>query len=262
MSVLYTDFSFGQGAPAITSKNDGGRDLTRPLFPIKTNSYNTAHLNNEQFIFQQNPLPTSGIEWEHLRSFTYSLQSYELHAKQHYIQLIRNFDYTKQYPDYHVIVNFYKQMPIEDFRKIQSKAFGYLARWGVSGYYVLEPTLSRNWLHTHLITIYGRSQGDLRECIKLAFTYAGLTYDKDFHIKIFSVGATDKDYKRLCAYILKFNGKRKTNRYTPVLFIKGLGLRKTGSFGKWFAKPNGKIWKEYKEELRKEHERQAWLDFN
>ena len=313
MNTVYHNTDNNQGRSAITSKKDDVvRDFVRLYLPhirelllriqetqegtpffIKTNTFNTAHLDmarhirkarykrvkkqvttvcaqsgslsqvhNERLIFQESPLRISGIKYQHLPSFTHSLQSYELYAKKHYIQLIRNLDYTKQYPDYHVIVNFYKRMPIKDFSEKRIKAFGYLARWGVSGHYVLEPTPSRNWLHVHMLAMYGRSRSDLRECIKLAFMFAGLTYDRDFHVKVFSVAKTDKDYRRLCAYILKFNGKRKTNLYTPVLFIKGLGLRKTGSFGKWFTKTKGELWKEYREELRLKHERQAWLDFS
>ena len=217
--------------------------------------------NNEPLIFQDNPYPTSGIGNELMRSFTFSLQSYELAAKKRYILLMRNFDYSKQYPDYHAVINFLKRMPIENFSKKRRIAFEYLKRWGTRGYYVHAPTLSRNFLHVHMLAIYGGSKEDLQTCIKLAFTIAGLTYGKDFRVKVFPVGATDKDFKRLCSYVLKFNGKRKTNRYTPVLFSRNLGLHKTGSFGKWFVKPQRNIWNKYRAQLRLKHNRKAWLDF-
>ena len=264
-------------------------------FIIKTNSYNSTYLNiarlirravsrrvkkrgtavstqsdtisvafnpHVQLIFQENPRQFSAKEYEYRRSFTYSLQSYELYAKKHFIILMRNLDYTKQYPNYRIIINFYKRKPIKDFSKELSKAFDHLKRWGVRGYYVFEPTPSRNWLHINLLTIYGRSLDDLKECIRYAFMYVGLTYRKDYHYSIKPIPATDKDYQRVCAYFLKFNGKRKTNRYSPVLFIKGLGLRKTGSFGNWFFKTMGNLWQEHREERREIRLRQALLDFN
>ena len=170
---------------------------------------------------------------------------------------MRNFDHTKEFPNYHVIINFYRQMAIKDFTRIESKAFGCLARWGVRGFFVHEPTVSRNWLHAHMLAIYNRSQDDLRDCIRYAFSAVELTYGKDFDVTVKPMGTTIKDYRRICSYILKFNGGRKTNRFTPVLFIKNLGLRKTGSFGKWFSKTQGELWQEYLDELQRKREQRA-----
>jgi hypothetical protein len=182
------------------------------------------------------------------------LQSYDLAAKKEFIILARNLMHTRQYPDYHVIINFYKRMPVEDFAKMKSRAFAFLTRRKIQGYYAVEPTPSRNWLHIHMMAIYALCEDDLRLCIRLAWESVGLEYGKDFHVKIKTVGATEKDYKRLCAYILKFNGKRETNRFTPILFIKNLRLRKVGSFGKFFAKSKEALWKEYTDECRLKHE--------
>ena len=45
-----------------------------------------------------------------------------------------------------------------------------------------------------------------------------------------------------------YNGRRKHKRRVPLLFQKGLSIRKTGMIGKWFAKGKGKLWKEYRDE--------------
>jgi hypothetical protein len=267
MEPIYTNSDNNQDSPAIISLNEVAAEEA-PFF-INNNSHKTAHLNTPvlpvtggsggkgQLIYQENPFPTSGIKWGHVRSFTFSLQSYERAAKRKYILLMRNFDSTKQYPDYHVIITFYRQMPIKDFSKKLSKAFEYLVRWKVRGFYVHEPSPSRNWLHTHMGAIYGGRKNDLRKCVKYALALAGLTYGKDFKVKVKPFISTSKDFRRFCAYILKFNGKRKTNPQTPVLFVKGFGLRKTGSFGKWFVKPQWQLWEEYLKELRMKRAQQA-----
>jgi hypothetical protein len=231
----------------------------------QTQSANQSALStsqNLQSIVQSNPPATSDGHsfYKDKPSFTYALDSYERAARREYIKLMRNLVDTQQYPMYHVIVNFYSPMPIKVFAEKRNKAHGYLKRWKVRAYYVHEPTVSRDWLHIHMMVIYGGGQDDLRECVKIAWELVGLKYRQDFRVKVRPVGATVKDYSRLCAYILKFNGKRKTNRYTPDMFVKDLGLRKTGTIGKWFAKPKGKIWKEYREELRLKHEQQSGKD--
>jgi len=101
-----------------------------------------------------------------------------------------------------------------------------------------------------MLAIYSHCADDLRTCIKLAWELVGLKEHQDFHVIIKPVGSTDRDYKRLCAYILKFNGKRKTNRRIPRLFVPGFLPRKVGSFGHWFFKPKHELWREYLEELR------------
>jgi hypothetical protein len=209
-------------------------------------------INSTQILRQQNLRQTSGKHpiYGRKRSFTHSLESYELYAKKTYIQLMRNFVLTQQFLDYHVIVKFKKQMSIKSFSEKRTKAHGYLAKWKVSGFYVHEPSKSRNSLHVHSITIYKGGHDEIRDCFILAWTQSGLVYKQDFQVVVKPVGATFTDYKRLCAYILKFNGRRRFNLREPRLFIKGLGLRKTGSFGKWFAKDKGEIWREYREECR------------
>ena len=229
-------------------------------------SANQSALSNDgdmqSIIIQANPRATAGNNplYKDKPSFTYAWDSYERAARREYIKLMRNLVDMQQYPGYHVIVNFYNPMPVKIFIEKRSRAHGYLARWKIRGYYVHEPTRFRDWLHIHMMAIYGGGRKDLRECIKIAWELAGLKYGNDFRVKVFPVGATIKDYRRLCAYILKFNGKRKKNRYTPDLFCTGLGLRKIGTIGKWFAKTKGKIWKEYLEELRLMHEQQAGKD--
>jgi hypothetical protein len=103
------------------------------------------------------------------------------------------------------------------------------------------------------MTIYGRGMNELRVCVKYAFMLAGLEYLQDFRVTVRPFRATIKDYCTLCAYILKYNGKRETNRFIPVLFKKGLGIRKIGAFGGWFAKPKKVLWEEYKAEIRQKH---------
>ena len=208
-------------------------------------------------IIQLNPRVTSGSRF-HYRSFTHSLEAYERAAKKEYILLMRNLEYTRQYPNFHIIVNFWKRMPIKEFSKMRNHAFDNLKKWEVRGFYVHEPTVSRNWLHIHIAAIYGGHWDDLRNSIKLAWTFAGLIYDRDFQVKVKPVNTTHRDYQRLCAYILKFNGGRATNQ--PVLFIKDLGLRKIGTIGRWFAQSKEKLWQEYREELRQKREQQTGQD--
>jgi len=239
------------------SKKTNNRDIGANRHTQSANQSAISADKGEQLIYQKKPRPNSALGWEHRPSFTHSLQSYELAAKKQFILLMRNLAETKQYPGYHVIINFKERMSIKNFAKKRVKAHGYLTKWGVCGYYVQEPTESRNWLHLHMLTIYNGSRSDLKKCIKYAWMMTGLTYGKDFRVKVFPVGATDKDYQRTCCYILKYSGKRKTNRFTPKLFIKNLGLRKTGSFGGWFAKTKKTIWNEYREELRLKREQQA-----
>jgi hypothetical protein len=222
----------------------------------ESDSSSVSFSPNGHLIFQENPRVFSKAEYEHLRSFTYSLQSYELYAKKHYIQLVRNLDYTKQYPDFHIIITFQKQIPVKDFTKMKGKAFVRLTKWKVRGFYVLEATAPQNRLHIHILTIYAGSQDELREFVKLAWESSGLKYMDDFLVKVKPVGATDGDYKRLCGYILKFNGRRATNRHNPRLFIKHLGLRKAGSFGKWYAKSKKLLWEEYTRECWLRHGQQ------
>ena len=239
------------------SKKTNNRAIEANRHTQSTNQSTLSEDKGEQLIYQKKSRQNSALGWEHRPSFTHSLQSYELSAKKQFILLMRNLIETKQYPQYHVIINFYKRMPIKVFLEKRKKAHGYLTRLKVRGYYVHEPTESRNWLHLHMLTIYNGSRSDLKKCIKYAWMTTGLTYGKDFRVKVFPVGATDKDYQRTCCYILKYSGKRKTNRFTPKLFIKNLGLRKTGSFGGWFAKPKKTIRNEYREELRLKREQQA-----
>jgi len=172
------------------------------------------HINNNQVIRQNNPRLTSGNHhlYKHKRSPTYSLESYELAAKKEYIIQMLNFEYTQQYPGFHVIITFQKMMSIQSFSEKRNKALEYLAKWKVSGYYVHEPAKSHNGIHIHTLTIYNGTEEDLRECVKLAWILSGMKYEQDFHVIIKPVTQTYRDFKRLCAYILKFNGKRKTNR--------------------------------------------------
>jgi hypothetical protein len=208
-----------------------------------------------KLIFQQRPYtnaikhPVYGLR----RSFVAALDTYDHAAKKEYILLMRNFAITQKYPDYHIIVNHFRPMFMRTFAKLLTKAFEHLVRLNVSGYYVHEPTPCRNWLHTHIMATYDGSIADLRTCIKYVFMDAGLTEGIDFQVKIFPVSPTDRDYKGLCCYVLKFNGRRKENRFNPVLFVKGLGLRKIGTFGRWFAELKAKMWVEYIEEQRLKH---------
>jgi len=50
------------------------------------------------------------------------------------------------------------------------------------------------------MAIYDRSRDDLSECIKIAFMNVGLMYGKDFDVSVYPMGATRKDYNRVCAY--------------------------------------------------------------
>jgi hypothetical protein len=206
---------------------------------------------DEGLIFQKYPLKTSTPHPEYgpRKSFTHSQDAYDRAARREYILQLRNFAYTKEYPNFHVIANFYKQMPMKDFTKMMSKAFKYLKGWGVRAYFVFEPTRTQNWVHLHLMVIYDGSLDELRGCFKYALMLAGSEYSRDFLVKVKAVGATLQDYWTLCAYILKFNGRRETNRFTPLMFVKGLGLRKIGAIN-WFAKPKKELWAEYLAELR------------
>ena len=201
-------------------------------------------------LVQQNPQVSSGLP--HYRSFSSSLATYERAARKEYILLMRNFAYTEQYPDFHVVIGFHKLMPIQDFSKIRNKAFGKLVKEGVKAYYVHEP--SEAWIHIHAIAMYDGKISDLRKNIKESFTSAGLKYREDFHVKVKPINPTFTDYKRLCSYILKFNGKRISNRRVPDLFEKGSKLRKMGTIGKWFVKGKKVLWQEYRKELEQKHE--------
>jgi hypothetical protein len=220
------------------------------LQPVKFLSL--IFINSTQIIRQMNPRITSGNHpiYKLIRSFTRSLISYERAAKKEYIILMRNFVCTQLFPDFHVIISIKKKMSIHVLSDMKTKVFANLAKWNVSGYYVFEPTLKRNGLHIHIVTKYFRSVDDLKLCIKIAFELAGLKYGTDFHFNVIPFTPTFRDFKRLCSYILKFNGSRQTNLRIPRLFIPGLRLRKTGSFGKWFVKTKGELWQEHKEECR------------
>jgi hypothetical protein len=176
-------------------------------------------------------------------------------AKRDYILLVRNLEATHQYADFHVIIGFHGSMPIKNFSKIRNKAFNYLQQWKVRGFYVHEPTQS-GWIHTHIAAICKGTQKGLKNRIKVALLLSGLEYGKDFHVNIKPVDPSLEDCKRLFSYILKFSGRRAI-RHTPKLFLENLGLRKTGTFGKWFVKPKMVLWQEYREELQRKHEQES-----
>jgi hypothetical protein len=212
---------------------------------------------NQNPLIQQNPRATSVGIHAHRRSFTHSLESYEMAAKRVYILLVRNLEATNRCVNFHVIIGFHNPKPIKDFSNTRNKAFNSLKQWKVRGFYVHEATESTMaLLHIHVAVIYDGEREDLRKLIKYAFILAGLEYDKDFHVKIQSVDSSVEDCKRLFSYILKFSGRRAIRR-TPELFIKNLGLHKTGTFGKWFVKPQAVLWKEYREELQRKHEQES-----
>jgi len=200
-------------------------------------------------LYQQRPRKTSSNpKW---RNYTSSLESYEEAVKREYILLQRNFDYTQQYPDYHVTINFHTAMTIKDFSLIRNKAFSHLVQDGIRAYYVHEPS-RRSWLHIHAMMIYSGKKETLKDSVKEAFMKAGLQYGTDFHFNISPFKGTDADYQRLCSYILKFTGRRTTPRI-PTLFVTGLGIRKVGTIGQWFVKPKKVLWKEYCDEVRQRY---------
>ena len=137
-------------------------------------------------------------------------------------------------------------------KRTRKKAFERLKQWGVTAYYVQEPS-KRSWLHIHAMVICDSKKKRLKDKAKEAFTLAGLTYGRDFHVNVKPVNPTHNDYRRLCSYILKFNGRRASNRRVPSLFLKGLGLRKIGKIGTWFVKTKGELWEEYREEIRQKN---------
>ena len=211
-------------------------------------------------LYQENPrVLTSRIRsarswW---RNYTCSLESYERAARKEFILLMRNFMYTQKFPDFHTIIVFHNPMSIKEFSKIRNQAFAKLAKEGVRAFYVHEPS-KKSWLHIHALTIFDGNKNSLRTLVKEVFMETGLEYgrDKDFHVNIKLVNPTFKDYWRLCCYILKFKGRRKHKRRIPLLFQKGLSIRKTGMIGKWFAKDKGKLWEEYRDEC--EQRRMEW----
>ena len=200
-------------------------------------------------LYQKNPRKSSSDpKW---RSCTHSLESYENAVKKEYQLLQRNFEYTQEYPDFHVSINFHNAMRIEDFSKIRGKAFGRLVQAGIKAYYVHEPSRS-GWLHIHAMVIFSGKKEALKDIVKKAFVKAGLEYETDFHCNIIPFKGTDDDFRRLCSYILKFTGARNTP-HSPVLFTRGLRIRKVGMIGKWFFKPKNVLWKEYIDEMLRKH---------
>ena len=220
--------------------------------PISLHESNTSYL---RFIYtklhQENPSWSIGIH--HWRNFKKSLHSYELAVKKQYIILMRNYEITNQLPDYHVFINFLTPMVLDDFKAARSKAFETLSKLGVRAFYVHEPG-RESWLHIHSLMIFDRSKNVLRNHIREAFESTGLVYKQDFKVTVKAMNKTEKDFRRLSSYILKFNGKRKYNLHTPLLFLEEISLRKVGQFGKWFAKGKGKIWEEHREKCRKRRE--------
>ena len=132
--------------------NQGTKTCRR--YPVVTHPV-VPKSNSEQLIYQETTRKKTVAGWEHCRSFTHSLQSYELSAKKRYIILMRNFDYTQEYPGFHVHINFFRPMPIKVFSEKRSKAFEFLARRKIRGFYVHEPTRKRNWLHIHTAEVTG-----------------------------------------------------------------------------------------------------------
>ena len=122
-------------------------------------------------LYQVNPRKSSGRP--HYRSFTDSLEAYERAAKKEYILLMRNFEQSGVYPDYHVVIGIHTPMPIKAFATIRKKAFERLKQWGVLAYYVHEPS-KKSWLHIHALAIYDGDADDLRARIKEAFMIAGM----------------------------------------------------------------------------------------
>ena len=96
-------------------------------------------INSTQNINQSNPRLTSGNHplYKHSRSYTFSLESYEYAAYREYIILMRNFNETQQFPDYHVIITVKNKMSVKAFLDLKAKVFAKLDRWKLSGYYVL-----------------------------------------------------------------------------------------------------------------------------
>ena len=100
--------------------NQGTKTCRR--YPLVTHPV-APKSNSGQLIYQENPRQKTATGWEHRGSFTHSLQSYELSAKKRYIILMRNFDYTQEYPGFHVHINFFRPIPIKVFSEKRSKAF-------------------------------------------------------------------------------------------------------------------------------------------
>jgi len=234
---------------------------TFPKVPRQSNCPSPAVLDG-QTLYQRKPKESSGTHeiYGNKRSYTDSLQSYERAARKEFVILMRNLRHTWEYPDYHIVVTFQKQMSIREFSEKRNKAHDHLKDWGVRGYFTHEPTVSRDGVHLHMLAIYERSEEDLRLCIQLAWEYEGLKYNTDFQVKVLPLEPSISDCERIFSYLLKYNGGRETNLRKPVLFNKGLGLRKTGSFGKWFAKSKKLYWEEHCEEMRLRHEHPGETD--
>ena len=211
----------------------------------------TSFLCSTHKLYQEKPRKKSSKPgW---RNYTHSLESCENAVRKQYIIMMLNFMYTQKFPNFHVIIGFHNPMQIKDFCKMRNKAFGHLAKNGVKAYYVHEPSKDGG-LHIHQMVIYDGDADNLRALIKEALEKAGLKPRQDFHVNVKSAVPTFEGYKGLCAYILKFNGKR-TNPRTPRLFLTGLKIRKVGMIGKWFAKPKRVIWEEYREAVKQKHEK-------
>ena len=259
-----TDTNVCEQSESICSKPNVGSDTDKvlvwncatPFFMYKIeeplpNSTSSLPVFLYPKLYQASPPSTLGIHF--YRNYKTSYLSYEHAVRKQYIILMRNSDITSVYPDHHVILNFHTPMVLDDFSIIRGKAFSRLSRLGVRAFYVHEPS-RKGWLHIHLLSIFDGSADVLRENIKQSFSSSGLVYGQDFHVKVKPVNKTQTDFRRLCSYILKFNGKRKDNRRNPLLFLKEVGLRKVGTIGQWFAKSKGEIWAEYIEERRKHSE--------
>jgi len=219
---------------------------------ISASSSHSTTTNQYPFIhrlYQENPRKTSSKP--HWRNFCHSLESYEKAAGKEYQILQRHFFHTHRYPDFHLIVNFHSPMVIKDFSGIRNMAFGYLAKQSVKAFYVHEPS-RESWIHIHALVIFDNKEY-LRDVVKAAFTKAGLVYGRDFHVKVLSVSATGADFQYLCSYILKFNGGRTYKFHKPLLFLKGLKIRKVGTIGKWFTLSKKVLWDEYIEEIRRKY---------
>ena len=245
------------GTPEPNKVNDMGEAIVFSIatpFTISefTTSYPLSYEPNTPPIhvklYQTNPRKSSGKFY--CRTFTDSLESYERAVKKEYILLMRNFMHTQKFPDFHIMVNIYRPMAIKEFSRIRGKVFGILKESGIRAYYVHEPS-EKSWIHIHALVNFDGTKEVLRKKVKEEFVRTGLEYGRDFRFKLKAVNPTYTDYKRLCSYILKFNGQRIEPRI-PLLFLKNLGLRKAGCIGCWFVKGKGKLWEEFrKERMRK-----------
>ena len=233
MSVC-TDFSFGQGTPAITSNEVfgmGGADSGILKYQITTTPHNVEPL------YQDSPSIKSTFTRYTNRSLTDSLESFQNRAWKETVILRRN----NRIPTKEFVLHFLKVFSAKVISGCRTKVFRVLTDNGLEAVASIELTKGidgkpNNTVHFHLLTDDRRCERELRKLLETACERQGLLKDNDFSI-------TYRELYDGYGYLDYLTKHRASDEV--ILFRKGTGLQKFCVIGKWFGKSKKQIWREY-----------------